>query len=423
MMQPILDRLARYLVQKDPGDLGQTRIILPNRRSGLFLQRHLARHVRRTEWVPRIYSISEFINELSQLALSEPTELFFTLYGIYQELVEQPDPMDEFYMWGDMMLRDFDELDKYLVDADLLFRNIMDLKELDEPLAGLEPVQIEFIRQFWTNFHKGDYTPEKEKFIGSWLLLPDLYKQLKHILSDRGEGYQGMQYREIAERIGTGALEWDWEGPVVVAGFNALNACESRIFAWLQNHGAEFFWDYDHQYTDPEGKEAGRFLKENIRLFPSPVQLEEFRGLEENKKIRIFELPTDVLQAKTVHRILSEEELDTWRECTNTALILCDEELLVPVMMSLPGEISDVNVTMGYPMKHTPVYSFIESLLRMQHNIRVSSGGNELFYHKDVISILLHPYFRKLNDHLSEDLTRSIIHDNLVMVCSKGSWN
>jgi hypothetical protein len=416
MMQPILERLAQYLIQKDPEDLGQTRIILPNRRSGLFLQRHLARHIRRIGWVPGIYSISDFINELSQLAPSEPTELFFTLYRLYQELVEQPDPMDEFYMWGDMMLRDFDELDKYLVDADLLFRNIMDLKELDEPLAGLEPAQVEFIRQFWTSFHKGDYTPEKEKFIGGWILLPDLYRKLKKTLSGRGEGYQGMQYREIVERIGTGALEWKWEGPVVVAGFNALNACESRIFAWLQNHGAEFFWDFDHQYTDPEGKEAGRFLKENIRRFPPPVQLEEFRGLEEKKECRIFELPTDVLQAKIVHRILSGEDPDTWRECTNTALILCDEELLVPVMMSLPEEIREVNVTMGYPMKHSPVYSFIESLLRMQHNIRISSGGNELFYHKDVISILLHPYFRKLTDRLSETLTRSILQDNLVMV-------
>jgi hypothetical protein len=415
-MQPILDRLARYLVQKDPEDLGRTRIILPNRRSGLFLQRHLALQVRRTAWVPQICSISEYINELSQLVLGEPIELFFTLYGVYQELAEQPDPVDEFYLWGDMMLRDFDELDKYLVDADLLFRNISDLKELDEPLAGLDPGQVEFIRQFWINFHKGDHTPEKEKFIGGWLLLPELYKRLKHILSGRGEGYQGMQYREIAERIGTGSLEWDWEGPVVVAGFNALNACENRIFSWLQNHGAEFFWDYDHQYTDPEGKEAGRFLKENIRRFPSPVQLDEFRGLEEEKKFRIFELPTDVLQAKTVHRILSEEEPDTWHECTNTALVLCDEELLVPVMMSLPGEIRDVNVTMGYPMKQTPVYSFIESLLRMQHNIRINSGGKELFYHKDVISILLHPYFRKLNDQLSDNLTRGILHDNLVMV-------
>lgn len=416
MKQPILETLARHLVGSASGELGRTRIILPNRRAGLFLQRHLSKHISRTTWTPRIYTISDFIDEQSLLKLSDPLDLFFSLYDIYREKVEHPDPMDEFYMWGEMILRDFDELDKYLVDADMLFRNIIDLKELEEPLAGLEPEQLEFIRQFWTGFHSGERTREKEQFISNWIILPLLYKELRTVLIGRGEGYQGMQYREIAERTVRGEMEYAWDGRTIVAGFNALNRCEKLIFSALHKQGAEFYWDFDRQYISSAVKEAGRFLRENMIQFPPAAYLEEFSGLEEKKDYHIFELPTDVLQAKMVHRILEEKDSGSLHECTDTALVLCDEGLLLPVMMSLPGNISDINVTMGYPMKNTSVYSFIDTLLRMQHNLRQGSGGRVRFYHQDVLAILLHPYFRTLKNESTENLSLKILRDNLVTV-------
>ena len=415
-MQPILETLAIHLVRTSSGNLGDTRIILPNRRAGLFLQRHLSRHINRTSWAPRIYAIGDLIEETSLLDRADPVELLFTLYDIYQDAVEHPDSLDEFYLWGEMMLRDFDELDKYLVDADMLFSNIIDLKELEEPVAGLEPGQIEFIRQFWKGFHAGDPTPEKEKFLRSWVLLPRLYHRLREKLIEKGEGYQGMLYREIAERSEKGELEDEWEGRTIVAGFNALNQCEKQIFTVLRNHGASFFWDYDHQYTDTADKEAGRFLRENMLQFPPAAALEEFRGLEGKKEYNIIELPTDVLQAKTVHRILESGGTGSVQECTDTALVLCDEELLVPVMMSLPGEVGEINVTMGYPMKNTPVYSFIDSLLRMQHNIRRTSAGKVQFYHRDVMTLLTHPYFKKMKDDTTVDMTGEIMKNNLIMI-------
>ncbi|MEA3461711.1 MAG: PD-(D/E)XK nuclease family protein, partial [Bacteroidota bacterium] len=189
-----------------------------------------------------------------------------------------------------------------------------------------------------------------------------------------------------------------------------------QIFSWLNKRGAEFYWDYDHQYADDRTNEAGRFLRENLVKFPQHAKLEEFRGLDEGKQIRIFELPTDVLQAKTVHKILDHEDSHKVRDCTHTALVLCDEELLMPVIMSLPETVEEINVTMGYPMKNTPVYSFIDTLLRLHHNIRNAYGGKVLFYHKDVMSVLLHPYFRKIKDHSTEDLTQKIMQENLVMV-------
>jgi hypothetical protein len=374
-MMPFLESLAIHLVRSAGSELGDSRIILPNRRAGLFLQRHLAAHSSLTSWAPHIYTISDFIDEMSSLELADPLDIFFTLYDIYEDIAAFPDSMDEFYMWGEMMLRDFDELDKYRVDAGMLFRNIIDLKELEEPLAGLEPEQLEFIRQFWTGFHLGAQTPEKDLFLQNWLMLPLLYNRLRDELAGKGAAYQGMQYREIADRTLEGAMDYSWNGRTVVAGFNALNNCEKQIFSALQKQGAEFYWDYDHQYTDRNIEEAGRFLRENIRRFPPAADLEEFRGLKTDKEYHIFELPTDVLQAKMVHRILEEKDAATLQDCTDTAVVLCDEELLVPVMMSLPGNIENSNVTMGYPMKNTQVYSFIDTLLRMQHNIRKSSAG------------------------------------------------
>jgi len=415
-MQPILESLALHLIRTSGPDLGEIRIVLPNRRAGLFLQRHLARHSKQVHWSPRIYAINDFINEISQLNICDTVELLFTLHDIYSNCVELPDPFDEFYYWGEIMLKDFDELDKYMVDAHMLFSNIIDLKELEEPLAGLEPEQIQFIHQFWEGFHEGERTMEKEQFLQMWKLLPLLYHRLREVLMSRKEGYQGMQYREIAERIGKGEMKHPIKGRIIIAGFNALNGCEKKIFSWLEKLGAEFFWDYDHQYTDDDSSEAGLFMRGNIKQFPENMKLEDFRGLDQEKQIRIFELPTDVLQAKTVHRILEQKDKVHVRECTDTALVLCDEELLMPVVMSLPETVDEINVTMGYPLKSTPVYSFIDSLLRMQHNIRISREGVEQFYHKDVTSILLHPYMRLLDEGSGQSLLDNMIRNNLIMV-------
>ena len=416
MPKPILETLAIHLSAGDPDLLGRTRIILPNRRAGLFLQRHLAVHTQKTGWAPLVFSMTDFIKEISLLEQGDPVELLFALYDIYHEVVDRPLSLDEFYHRGETMIRDFDELDKYLVDAETLFSNIMDLKAIEEPLAGLDEDQIAFIRQFWTGFYSGEMTPEKEEFLKNWKLLPLLYDLFRKELSSEGKAYQGMQYREIADRIADGEMEDAWEGRTIVAGFNALNRCEKRIFAWLKIQGAEFYWDYDERYIDDAQSEAGRFLRENLRQFPQTVKLEDFRGLEREKDIRIFELPSDVLQAKTVHRILEESGTKEKGDGTDTAVVLCDEDLLLPVLMSLPAHTEEINVTMGYPMKNTPVYGFTEALLRLHHHARLLPEGGVSFYHKDVLAILLHPYFRKVAGDSANELGSKILSRNLIMV-------
>ncbi|MCP4311867.1 MAG: hypothetical protein GY790_11435 [Bacteroidetes bacterium] len=414
-MQAILETLARYLAEAHEGESDETRIILPNRRAGLFLQRNLARYNRSVAWAPRIYAINDFIDELSQLEPADPVESVFLLYDLYKDMKEAAEPVDEFYHWGEIMLHDFDEMDKYLVDPDLLFRNIADLKEIEEPFAGLEPSQLAFIRQFWEGFFAGDDTPEKKHFLEMWKILPQLYSRLRRELHDRGEGYQGMQYREIAERIGLNTIPSPG-GRIIIAGFNALNGCEKRIFSWLQKHEAELFWDYDQHYIDDPGSEAGRFMRDNLLNYPPTANLESFNSMQSSKKIRIFELPTDLLQAKTVHRILEERELPGNADSTDTAVILCDEELLMPLLMSVPQSTGEVNVTMGYPMKSTPVAGFTEALLRMQNNSRRAKDGTVSFYYKDVQSILLHPYMERAGTGTGDSLLDDITKRNLIQV-------
>lgn len=414
-MEAILETLARHLVETAGEESSDTRIILPNRRAGLFLQRNLSKYNTSVNWAPRIYAINDFITELSSLDAADPVESVFVLHELYKELKKDPEPVDEFFHWGEIMLHDFDEMDKYLVNSDLIFRNIVDLKEIEEPFSGLEPSQLAFIRQFWEGFYAGENTPEKEHFMEMWKILPRLYHRLRGALSDRGEGYQGMQYREIAESIDSGKLACP-AGRIVVAGFNALNGCEKLIFGWLQKHEAEFFWDFDHSYSSDPGNEAGRFMRGNLDSFPPAANLESFNSLKDPKEIRIFELPTDLLQAKTVHRILEERVLPPKVDCTDTAVILCDEELLMPLLMSVPESTGEINVTMGYPMKSTPVAGFTEALLSLQRNFREAKDGSISFYFKDVQSILLHPYMERSDLADGGSLLDEIARRNLIQV-------
>jgi len=195
-----------------------------------------------------------------------------------------------------------------------------------------------------------------------------------------------------------------------------LNRCEKVIFANLKDHGAAFFWDYDQRYLEDEGDEAGRFLRENIKRFPEAEMLEDFRGLSKQKQIRVFELPTDVLQSKTVYHILKDEDPALLSKNTDTALVLCDEELLLPILLSLPNGVEEVNITMGYPMKNTPAFSFLDSLLRLHYHVRKKAGGSARFYHKDVNDILQHPYFRKMQGEASIEISKRIRSENMYMI-------
>jgi hypothetical protein len=416
-----LEKLAKYILDETP-DLRDRTFIFPNRRSGLFFRRFLAEQAGRTTWAPEILTISDFMEQLSGLKKADPLDLLFELYGHYRTMVSEPEPFDAFFPWAELMIRDFDALDKYLVDPESIFRNIKEIKEIDAKFGGLEEEQIAYIRKFWIHFNEGNPSDEKEVFLQTWNMLPTIYAKLSASLKAQGKGYEGLLYREVAGMPPDLLRDRLKRVQYIIVGLNALNACEKTVLKRMQQMDVvRFFWDYDRRYIDDQHMEAGRFMRENIREFPPAADLEEFSGLSATKEIRIFDLPSDILQAKTVHRILSDRD-EPLNRVNDVAVVACDEDLLMPVLSSLPPDVGEVNVTMGYPFSNTPLNSFIDALLRLIRNARIARDGSLSFYHRDVVSVLHHQYFRLVAEEDPGDAVK-VIHERNLMYVDAGLFN
>ena len=418
-MNAFLKILAGYTL-KTYGEKGLEDLcfVFPNRRSGIFFKHYLLEAGKGTFWIPEIYTINEFIAGLSEIELADPIDTSFELYRIYKEMDITPESYDEFYFWGEMLISDFDNLDKYLIPAEKLFKNISDLKEIEQAFGGMDEEQLEIIREFWSHFGKPELSPEKKNFIEMWRLLLPLYLTLRERLHAKGTGYEGMQYREVADAIDTPDFSGIKKGKVLIAGFNALNSAEKKLFRYLKRSGKGlFFWDYDEEYVNSKFPEAGRFLRKNLKEFP-PVDFgETFSHLDKKKNISIIDLPSDILQSKQLGKILSSEVPFSPENFDDTAVILGDETLLEPVISSLPGNIPHVNITMGYPLSHTPVYSFTSQLLKLQKSINKKTGQKaDKFYYRDVLDILNHQYLRITLDAEITTLISTIKAKNTIYV-------
>ncbi len=418
-MKAFLNTLAVYLTEKFGETLEEQHILFPNRRAGVFFRHYLQQALPGSAWLPKISTINSFMEELSGLSYADPIDLNFDLYSVYNGLVAHPEPYDEFYYWGEMMISDFNDIDKYLVNAGDLFRNLSDLKEIDNIFDYLSPEQKELIYRFWSHFDSKDLSREQQSFLGIWKILYPLYTGFREVLGKKKTGYEGMIYREVAECIERRQYPEMYAAKVIICGFNALSAAERKLFRHLRNSGTgEFYWDYDRQYSEGKIAEAGRFIRRNLEEFPSPNDFpEDFNGLSKPKNIRIFNLPSDVLQTKKLHEILSEREMPPASAFHDTAVILGDEDLLQPVLTSLPAGLPGLNITMGYPLKNTPVFSFIDNLLRLQRNISSRTGKKgERFYYRDVLSVLNHQYTGAILGDAAKAKSADINNRNMIYI-------
>ena len=412
---PFLKTLAEALY-KDYGDaFHEVCMVFPNRRAGLFFKKYLAAAAGKTIWSPQVFTINEFMQHLSNLQPADPVDLIFEVYEIYRQTTTQPESLDEFWNWGEMMLSDFDDIDKYLVDAASIYTNIRDLKEIDSHF-DLTEEQKATIRKFWGFFSKDELSGQQESFLKIWNILHTVYIRLNQKLKSDGLAYEGMIYRGIAENIKSGNFpELPWK-KVIICGFNALNKAERELFRYLRNSGnGRFFWDYDTWYVNDGGvREAGRFMRLNLEEFPPDIELESFKNIQ-SREVKIYELPSDITQAKYLNTLLRKESSEDLLNFNHTALILGDEDLLIPVLTSMPGNVEDINITMGYPMSSTPVYSFVDQLLRMQKNITSHRGKRkDKFYFRDVLSILNHQYLKLAYEEKVLDRIKEINNKNLM---------
>jgi len=314
------------------------------------------------------------------------------------------------------MLADFDEIDKYLVDAKDIFRNLTDLKELEKSFQYLSTEQLELIKRFWSTFGSvGEPSNEKRQFLDVWNILCPVYDKFRSALIEKGIGYEGMIYRNVAERILEGKFPDLPFSRIVFIGFNALSPCEQSLFKFLQESGkALFYWDYDEHYLSDDMHEAGRFMRKNLSVFRDSGQAFNRQNLSApGKNIQVYSIPSDAGQAQIVHSILEKAALDK-ESGEETAIVLADEELLIPVLNALPRKLDEINVTMGYPVRATPVFSLIEHLIALQRNIRGRKEEEIMFYYMDVLPVLQHQYITLRQRADADDIVREIHGQNLI---------
>lgn len=412
-MKTFLQLVAQDLHSKIGNDLSRVAIVFPNKRASLFFNEHLASQSDHPIWSPAYVSISELFQQLSDQKLGDPIRLVCELYKIFREETKSEESLDDFYFWGELLISDFDDVDKNLVDADKLFANLQDLKNIMDDFDFLDKEQEEAIRQFFQNFSIEKHTKLKEKFISLWDKLGDIYRSYRSQLASLGIAYEGMLYRNVIEALDTNALRYD---KYVFVGFNVLNKVETRFFSLLQEaNKALFYWDYDLFYTrlPQQRHEAGEFILRNLEKFPNELPETVFDCLRHPKKVRFISSPTENAQARYLPEwvrdtLLNKDLQEKPCEEKENAVVLCNESLLLPVLHSIPSEVKNVNITMGFPLAQTPVYSFINAVVELQTTGYHSETGR--YSYDTVQAVLKHPYTRQISlkaEPLERELTKT----------------
>ena len=406
-MESFLKLVAADLYKHTKGNLAHTAVVFPNKRAGLFFNEYLAQESDSPIWSPAYVSISELFRSLSPWEVGDPVKLVCELYKIFRRETQSTETLDDFYFWGEMLISDFDDADKNKVDTDKLFSNLQDLRNIMDDYTFIDDEQEEAIRQFFQNFSIERRTALKERFISLWDVLGNIYKGFRESLASQNIAYEGMMYRHVIEHLDVDKLPYE---KYVFVGFNVLNKVEHTLFTQLKDAGkAVFYWDYDEFYMKENRQavthEAGEFIRRNLRDFPSPLSGELFKNLSKPKEAPYIASSTENAQARYLPQWIRNNLTTPEKE---TAVVLCNEALLQPVLHSLPAEVKHVNITMGFPLSQTPVYSFLIALLELHtHGFNFKSGR---YTFQSVVTLLKHPYTRQLTGQaelLEKELTRN----------------
>jgi ATP-dependent helicase/nuclease subunit B len=382
-MQTFIDKTADYLFTRFPVGLENVCVVFPNRRAELFLKESLSAKISKPVWMPSVMSIEDFVFHLSGYKHIDPVRLRFDLYDVYLTHEKRaPQPFYEFLNWADVLLKDFSDADMALADPDKLFGYLSEAKALS----------------LW-NPEGTPLTDFQLKYLHFYSSLSIYYNHLKEKLLDKDQVYQGLAFRVLAEKFLKERIVLPWEF-IVFAGFNALSRAEEQIVRSLSDWKvANLLWDADSYYLDDQSQEAGHYLRKNLKTFTNGEINwvgNYFRAIP--KSIEIIGVPQNVAQVKLCGQILKElmnEGIDPGK----TAVILNDETLLIPLLTSLPPEMDDFNVTMGFPLKNTPLFGFINHLFSLNENaLKFNRGenGEIRFFYSDLISFADHHYFAEL---------------------------
>jgi len=406
------DVSARY------SSLDKVTIVFPNRRAILFFRKYLAAHISKPVFSPRMVTIEEFIQSFSTLRVLDKLQLIFELYKSYCKVMYRngtPESFDRFYFWGDMLLRDFDEVDKYLVPATQLFKDLSHLKELDGGLDFLTEEQRAFLAEFWRHFDEKT-SVSREKFLQVWRKLPEVYEQFREDLSSRGLAYEGMILKEVAATLANRTEPLPELADLIFVGFNALTTAEEKILSWfVTHHHADAFWDADTYYVNNEGQEAGDFFRMYQRhtilgkTFPENFP-SNFDRKRNGSPVRVFATSQPVAQAKLLASIL-RDEFANGMQPDETLVVVPDEKLLIPLLHGIGDAVDKINVTMGFSLTQTPMYNLIELLTELHLH---EKEGN--YNHRQVTALLGHSYLLAEDPAVCAAKRKEILKTNWVSI-------
>ena len=425
-MKPFLKQVAEHYYNR--GDIERCCFVFPNRRSMAFFGKYLSETILSSEGarpivVPQMLTINDFFFKLSDKVQIDRVAQLLELYECYRGLNPNAEPLDEFIFWGDVILGDFNDVDKYYVDPKQLFANVADFKSLQDTFSYLTPTQRKAIEGFVSHFNDrsgrltvdldSDNPDVKGRFLMIWNILFRLYESFNDRLESKGVAYEGMVYRALARSLKETSVEDVFSGVFpgdvrfVFVGLNALNECEKTLLRKLRDASrGEFCWDYSGPMIRDRQNRSSLFMADNVIEFPQAAQWDR-EGLK-TPQFNVVSVPSSVGQAKRLPDILSTiEETHSGGDMSRTAVVLPDEGLLIPVLNSVPEGIRDINVTMGLPMGGSLLYSMMEAISAIQLHA-VNRSGQWFFYHKQVWDLFSNELFRRSADEESSRIISKV---------------
>ena len=400
-MKAFLKIVAKDMLEKYGTDMSDIAVVFPNKRASLFLNNYLAQLAHKPIWTPTYITISDLFRRHSDLKVADPIKSICDLHKTFVKCTGIDETLDHFYGWGQLLLADFDDVDKNMVDAKQLFANLSDIHELDD-VSYLTDYQKEMIRKFFSNFSDDHNSELKKRFLQLWCHFYDIYTEFNQRMTEQGLAYEGALYRSV---VSNESIEFRHKKYLFV-GFNMMQVVELNLLDRLKKQGkAAFYWDYDQYYMDGNN-EAGHYIRQYLPYYPNELadypQQEIYNNMTKNKDITYISAPTENIQARYVNSWLKEN--GRYKMGRNVAIVLSDESLLQSVIHSLPQEVESINITIGYPLQQTPFYSLIQQLIQLQ-GIGHSKQGDTYRLHYVLIA-LRHPYTRYISEKYTELLAK-----------------
>ncbi|MDQ7948558.1 MAG: PD-(D/E)XK nuclease family protein [Pedobacter sp.] len=426
-MKPFLQDVAEDLVAKFGANLQDCAIVFNNKRPAAYLQKHLADLIKKPFWSPAFFTVQEFFATATTLKIADPYTQFFALYDCYVALLraegmEKIPSLSRFHHLAKIILSDFSQIDNDLVDQRRLFTELEDIATINQQFDFLTAEQKEFLAQFWQSYSEGKYKRQQELFIRMWNRMPTLYDKFHARLAEDGYMTMAMLYRKIADQhFDETFVNGRVQGKLIFVGFNALSRAEAKAFKRWQDEGkAIFYFDIDTYYLEDEMQEAGLFLRRNLKQIGLVNQLSNDSSYikAHQRNVGIYKVQGQTAQAKIVNELLVDElkAIADGQEVQQTAIVLADESLLMPLIQTIPSATANlnqvpVNITMGFALNQSTLYGLSDLWL----NAQLSLLQRQWVGYQTVEAFLSHP-LTGISEAMRSKIFNSLIENQLTEI-------